>query len=173
MHVDGLSDTADGLGCYGPPERARAVMHSGGAGPFGVVALLVVLGVQSLAFGELADAGAWLAIVAAVAVGRVAVVLACRRGVAAAEGSSFGTLVAGSQRPAALVVWTAVAVAASALAMPTTAWLGPIAVVAALSLSTLFVRHCVARFGGLNGDVLGAALEGCVALVAIVAASAL
>ncbi|MFZ2528876.1 MAG: adenosylcobinamide-GDP ribazoletransferase, partial [Rhodococcus sp. (in: high G+C Gram-positive bacteria)] len=58
MHVDGLSDTADGLGCYGSPERARDVMHSGGAGPFGVVTLVVVLGAQAWSFGALAEAGA-------------------------------------------------------------------------------------------------------------------
>ncbi|MEE2035146.1 adenosylcobinamide-GDP ribazoletransferase, partial [Rhodococcus chondri] len=154
-------------------ERAREVMHSGGAGPFGVVALIVVLGVQALALGELAEARAWIAIVTAVAVGRVAVVLACRHGVPPAAGSSFGTLVAGSVRPVVLVGWAVAATAASALVSPALPWLGPAAVLAALALSVLFVRHCVARFGGLNGDVLGAALEGSVALVAVVAACAL
>lgn len=56
MHVDGLADSVDGLGCYGPPERAREVMHSGGAGPFGVAALFIFLGLQSVSFGVLAVA---------------------------------------------------------------------------------------------------------------------
>ncbi|MBM7460443.1 adenosylcobinamide-GDP ribazoletransferase [Rhodococcus coprophilus] len=173
MHVDGLSDTADGLGCYGPPERAREVMHSGGAGPFGVVALIVVLGIQATAFGALAYDGAWAAFVVAVVAGRVAVVLACRRGIPAAPGSRFGSLVAGTQGPVPIVLWTVAATAAGVLVTPGVPWLGPVAVLATLLLTVLFVRHCARRFGGLNGDVLGAALEGTVAAVALVAATAL
>ncbi|MGQ4600566.1 adenosylcobinamide-GDP ribazoletransferase [Nocardia sp. R6R-6] len=167
MHLDGLADTMDGLGSYGPPERARQIMKSGGAGPFGVAGIVFAIGVQALSFAALADAHRWLAVGIAVATGRVAVVLACR-GIAAAAGTAFGVLVANTQSALAATCWSAAAVAAAALAVPDHPWLGPVAVAVALAGSALLVRHCARRLGGLSGDVLGAAVETTVALTAVV-----
>lgn len=167
MHIDGLADTMDGLGSYGPPERAREIMKSGGAGPFGVAALVFAIGVQAVSFAALAEAGRWLAVVLAVTVGRVAVVVACRRGIEAAPGAGFGALVAGTQVPAVELVWGGIIGAAAVFAVDNR-WQGPVAVVSALALSAMVVRHCVRRFGGLNGDVLGAALELSVTVAAAV-----
>ncbi|WP_305095276.1 adenosylcobinamide-GDP ribazoletransferase [Prescottella sp. R16] len=167
MHVDGLADTADGLGCYGPPERAREVMKSGGAGPFGVAALIVTFGVQALAFGSLGAHGAWLAVAVAVATGRVAAVFACRRGIRASGTTGFGALVADSQPLPVALAWGVAAAGAAVLAVPALWWQGPVVVVAVLLAAVLLVRHCVRRFDGVNGDVLGAALEFTVAATAV------
>jgi adenosylcobinamide-GDP ribazoletransferase len=159
MHIDGLADTADGLGCYGPPQRALAVMHDGSTGPFGVAVVVVVILTQIAAFAALpAGLTGTMAAVTAVMVGRVAAVLASRRGVPAAAGSSLGATVAGSQSPSVVAVWV---MAAAGLAVFATGrpWQGPAAVAVAILLAALLIRHCVRRFGGVTGDVMGAAVE--------------
>ncbi len=157
MHLDGLADTFDGLGSYGPPERAREIMKSGGAGPFGVAAMVFAIAVQAFSCASLAESGRWYAIALGVAAGRVAVVLACRHGYEPAPGSGFGILVAGTQSARVAVPWTVLALGAGFVA--THSALGVVAVLLALSVTAVLIRHCVHRFGGLNGDILGAALE--------------
>ncbi|TQM80370.1 cobalamin-5'-phosphate synthase [Saccharothrix saharensis] len=164
MHLDGLADTADGLGCYGPPERALAVMKDGGAGPFAVVALIVVLGAEAAALPTVT----WGAVLLALTTGRAAFVLCCLSGVPAARPEGLGALVAGTQpRRVAVGWWTALA-AAGFFVHP---WHGPLAVVVAAVLVLLLIGHTRKRFGGITGDVLGAACE--TATLAVLAVTAL
>jgi adenosylcobinamide-GDP ribazoletransferase len=151
LHLDGLADTADGLGSAQPPAQALAVMRTGDVGPFGVATLTLMLLVQAAA---LVAAGP-LGLLVAVPVGRLATVWACRRGVPAARDEGLGALVASTVGTTPLLALTAVVLAASAAI----GWRGPVAVLAGLAGGMLLLQRCVRRLGGVTGDVLGAVCE--------------
>ena len=69
LHLDGLADTADGLGSGKPAAEALDIMKRSDIGPFGVVTLILVLAVQisSLTAAYGSRRGAVAIIVAAMA----------------------------------------------------------------------------------------------------------
>ena len=158
MHLDGLADTADGLGSSQGPETALAIMRDGPVGPFGVVAIVLVLGAQAAAVHD------WQALVLAVATGRVAFTICCHRAVPAARAEGLGALVAGTQPTAVPLAWVVVLAAASIVQ----GWRGPVAIVVATGLVVLLVRHTRKRFAGVTGDVLGASNELATTVVLVV-----
>ncbi|MFG2921038.1 adenosylcobinamide-GDP ribazoletransferase [Streptomyces sp. NPDC048305] len=176
LHLDGLADTADGLGSARPAEDALRIMKQSDIGPFGVVTLLLVLLAQVAAlyelFGQGWAVGAVGTVVAAVTA-RLALTLASRRGVPPARPEGLGAAVAGTVPwPAALAVAcaaTACCAAAGALTGGggTAAHLA-LAVLAGAGGAELMLRHCVRRFGGVTGDVFGA-LEETAATTALLA----
>ena len=168
MHVDGLADTADGLGCYGPPERALAVMRDGGAGPFAVVTLLVTLGVQASALGSLTGGPVVASAALAGATGRAGFAWCARRGVPAARPTGLGATVAGSQPAWVAPAWWLALAAAALGVVPGRPWQGPLAVAVAAAVVVGLSAHARRRFGGTTGDVLGAANELAVAAVLVV-----
>ncbi|MFJ2770100.1 adenosylcobinamide-GDP ribazoletransferase [Streptomyces sp. NPDC087300] len=166
LHLDGLADTADGLGSAKPAEDALRVMKQSDIGPFGVITLLFVLLAQVAVLFELYDRswaeGAVGAVVPAAAA-RLALTLAARDGVPPARPEGLGAAVAGvvprgrALLVAAIVV--AAAGAAGALLSVTGAVRCAAAVVLACCAAELLLRHCVRRFGGVTGDVFGGLAE--------------
>jgi len=167
LHLDGLADTADGLGSRRPAGEALAIMKRSDIGPFGVVTLVLTLLVQVAALAQAQSLGRGApAVIAAAVTGRLALPWACRRGVPAARGTGLGALVAGTVPPAIPVALTA---AALACAYPF-GLVVPIAVAAGLAASLALTALAVRRLGGITGDVLGALVEVATAVCLLVTA---
>lgn len=163
LHLDGLADTADGLGSGKPAPAALEVMRRGDVGPFGVVTLVLVLLVEVAALAQLVTTGLGAAgLGAALVLSRLALPLACSTGIPAARSDGLGVVVAGTvSRGMALVavlLGYAALLGAAALAPG-----APLEVVAVAPLGLLaglaLAWRAVRRLGGVTGDVLGAVVE--------------
>ncbi|MCX4786227.1 MULTISPECIES: adenosylcobinamide-GDP ribazoletransferase [unclassified Streptomyces] len=166
LHLDGLADTADGLGSGRPADDALRIMKQSDIGPFGVITLLFVLlaqvAVLDQLYGQSWARGAVAAAVAAVTA-RLALTLASRQGIPAARPEGLGAAVAGTVTVRAAMAAGAVGVAACAGAGALFGGYGALhhalAALLALGAAQLLLRHCVRRFGGVTGDVFGALAE--------------
>ena len=173
LHLDGLADTADGLGSGYHRDRALDVMRRGNTGPMGVSTLLLVLLAQVAAAATvLSRPWGAVAIAVLVCLSRTALFLACAAGVPAARPNGLGAAVAGVVPRAAAGIGLLLAAGVAAFALVITGsrwWLGIVAVVVAAAVTAGLLARCVRRFGGITGDVLGAAIEIDLAALLVVA----
>jgi adenosylcobinamide-GDP ribazoletransferase len=169
LHEDGLADTADGFGGGATPARKLDIMKDSRIGSYGVLALLIVLGLRAVALARLAEGGPgalMAALVAAHALGRAGLPFMIR----ALPSARPEGLAASVGRPGSAAAWGA---AALGLVI---AWIcfgfgrgTGIAVAVGLAMAAvgLLARR---QIGGYTGDVLGAAEQAgeTVALLAVV-----
>ncbi|WP_433049833.1 adenosylcobinamide-GDP ribazoletransferase [Dactylosporangium sp. CS-033363] len=165
LHIDGLADTADGLGSYAGPDKALEIMKKSDIGPFGVATIAAVLLVDAAAATSLV--ATWWSVVLAFAAGRLGATVACRRGLPAARPEGLGAMVAETVPLWLLGLVTLITAGLGALVDPVR---GPIAVLAAVALSWALTAHARRRLGGITGDVIGAAIELATAAALIVLA---
>jgi adenosylcobinamide-GDP ribazoletransferase len=191
IHLDGLADTADGLGSGRTGEQGLEVMRKSDIGPFGVVVLVLGLLLQVAALtASTSDGQGVRALTIAVVVSRLVIPLLCTPIVRPARADGLGSAVAGSVRGAGIAVAVLVAAIAVALtglldadhpgrratlvqsdvgASPDLV-LGVLAFAIPLIVAGLLCWRCVTRFGGITGDVLGACVEVAFTAALVVAA---
>ncbi|MGZ4582720.1 MAG: adenosylcobinamide-GDP ribazoletransferase, partial [Nocardioidaceae bacterium] len=142
MHLDGLADTADGLGSGKPAEQALGIMRKSDIGPFGVVTLVLVLLVQVAALQQLLSRGLGLpAVAAALVVSRLMLPVACSRGIRGARSDGLGALVAGSVGRVQLLLSAGLATACLLVAFVAALPLRQPTLVAQGALTVVTYRH--------------------------------
>ncbi|MCP4364352.1 MAG: adenosylcobinamide-GDP ribazoletransferase [Planctomycetes bacterium] len=175
LHLDGLADTADGVWGAWDAEKRLEIMKDSRTGTFGVVALLVVLGLKYLSFNGIEDhvistASSLTAYLPEVefpaekatvlllmpVVGRWAQTLAAGLYPYARDesGTAHGLVV--NTQPRDAVVATAITVFFTGLLLGGTGLIIAAVLAVAVFLQAFYINS---RTGGLTGDTLGAINE--------------
>lgn len=151
LHEDGLADCADGLGGGRSREDALEIMRDSRTGSYGVLALILSLGLRWAALASLAPAAGVLALVLAGGIGRAMMVPATALA-AYARPEGVGSLVARGARGEEIGVALGTALVLAVLG----GWAGLLALVLAAVVAGALLAWMARRIGGYTGDGLGA-----------------
>jgi adenosylcobinamide-GDP ribazoletransferase len=156
LHLDGLADTADGLGGGSTPEERLRIMKDSRIGAFGVISLILVLLMKFAFFLAWAQTGMAGALLLYPVVSRWGMVLLAFLSPYARPEGGLGQamttgvssrILAGATLSALLLTFLAAGV-----------W-GPVVLGVAGAAAWLGSRYFQKKLGGITGDVLGAANE--------------
>lgn len=164
LHLDGLSDSADGLLSSRPREQSLLIMRDSRAGAMGVVTVVCVVLAKYAALSAMPPKLFCLALLFMPLAGRCAILLSMARLPYARKEGGLGALFYSSySKNAAFLALLALVVVLAVLAPGR---LLPV-VAGVLVANVLFNRWCRARLGGATGDTLGAVCELSEAVTAI------
>jgi adenosylcobinamide-GDP ribazoletransferase len=156
LHMDGLSDTADGLLSARPRARSLEIMRDSHVGAMGVIAIVCMLMLKFAALASLPATELWRTALLMPVAGRTALVITVAL---LPYARPEGGLAAPFYRRRSML-----AALAAEFVLLVTAWLvlglaGAIAACASLAAVLIFSIYTYRRIGGATGDTLGAACE--------------
>jgi adenosylcobinamide-GDP ribazoletransferase len=156
LHMDGLSDTADGLLSARSRERALEIMRDSRVGAMGVIAVVCALMLKFAAVASLPAAEIWRTALLMPVAGRAALVVTIAL---LPYARPEGGLAAPFYRKRSML-----AALSAEVILLATAWLvldvaGVIAACASLAAVLILAVYTYRRVGGATGDTLGAACE--------------
>jgi len=156
LHLDGYSDTVDGLATGGTKEKILEVMSDSRIGAFGVIGLILLIGAKYLALGHLSVSSIPYSLILMTVMGRNAMVLVCYRSPYARSEGGLGKPFAENLRLREVIL-------SSILTFGMVLWLmGTKGVVIFLGIALFSLGYRLffkRRLGGITGDILGAANE--------------
>ena len=155
LHLDGLADWADSIGGF-DKERRLAIMKDVSLGAFGVVALILVMMAKWLCLERLLEAGSLSWVMAIMAISRtmlveLQVILPYARKEGQGMAGPFLRNASGRHRVVSHMLTVAICLAFGpfGLGLLVFAWL----------MTRLYGARMRGQFGGITGDLLGAANE--------------
>jgi len=170
LHEDGLADMADGFGGGRDRTRKLEIMRDSRIGSFGVLALVLSVGLRAGALAALATPlAAGAALVAAHAVSRAVLPAAM---IALPPARDDG-LAAASGRPAAIHAATALIVGGLLSLLALGPGPGSVGLLAGAVAAVLVIALARAQIGGHTGDVLGAIQQAAETTVLLAAVASL
>ena len=156
LHLDGFSDTMDGLASGGTKEKILEVMRDSRIGAFGVIGLIFLIVAKYHALDQIPSSSIYHSLILMTVAGRNSMVLVCFRSpYARPEGGlakPFVENLAGRQLAFSLV-------SAFGIALLLFGSKGILLFLAVSLFSLAYRLFFIKRLGGVTGDILGAANE--------------
>ncbi|MDD4889129.1 MAG: adenosylcobinamide-GDP ribazoletransferase [Phycisphaerae bacterium] len=156
LHMDGLSDTADGFLSSRPRERILEIMKDSHVGAMGVIAIVCVLTLKFAALASVATkANLWAVALLTPLAGRAAIVVQMAL-LPYARPTGLG-LVFSQGRRSLSANWSIAILAVAGFV--TLHWAGLVIAGATVLAAMLFAAWSYRKIGGATGDTFGAACE--------------
>ena len=151
FHEDGLGDTADALGAASTGRDPQPVLKDPRIGAFGVLALVVDIGLRVVCVAALTPRAGALTLIGAHALARgvSAGAVVSAPSASAGLGSNYAALAPRWRGVVAAIVGTLIATACLGIA-------GPVSLIVAVLVAITLGGWAGRALGGVNGDVLGA-----------------
>ncbi|MDO5646360.1 MAG: adenosylcobinamide-GDP ribazoletransferase [Paracoccus sp. (in: a-proteobacteria)] len=157
LHEDGLADFTDAAGGHNREQRLE-IMRDSRIGSYGVLALILAVGLRVAMLAALPSAALWLVVGVAVA-SRAGMVAVMRLPAARADG--MGHTAGRPSRRAVIVALTIGAAALIATAELAGQPLAALSLIGIIAAAALTAYHAYQKLGGQTGDVLGTTQQLC------------